>query len=83
MNNKCPHYSSDMLWMAPEHLRQRETIPERAIGSQKGDIYSFAIIVSEIMSKNTPYGDVNCSAKGTVNRRYRLYPYTLDRVVRS
>ncbi|XP_063684915.1 atrial natriuretic peptide receptor 2-like isoform X5 [Bolinopsis microptera] len=56
----------DMLWMAPEHLRQRETIPERAIGSQKGDIYSFAIIVSEIMSKNTPYGDVNCSAKEIV-----------------
>ncbi|KAL5267604.1 hypothetical protein ACHWQZ_G004597 [Mnemiopsis leidyi] len=56
----------DLLWMAPEHLRQRETIPERMIGSQKGDIYSFAIIVSEIMSKNTPYGEVNCSAKEIV-----------------
>ena len=51
-----------MLWVAPEILKAAEQ--GAPVGSQKGDIYSFAIIVTEIMSKNTPYGDVNCSAKG-------------------
>uniref|UniRef100_A0A0K0FVP1 Guanylate cyclase n=1 Tax=Strongyloides venezuelensis TaxID=75913 RepID=A0A0K0FVP1_STRVS len=36
----------NLLWRAPEHLRQKFSI-----GSKEGDIYSFGIILSEIVSK--------------------------------
>lgn len=39
----------DGLWMAPEHLRTNGR------GSQEGDIYSLAIIMSEVMSRDEPY----------------------------
>lgn len=39
---------TEYLWTAPELLRQ-PLIPER--GSQKGDVYSFALIVQEIVSR--------------------------------
>ena len=56
----------DMLWSAPELIGYAETGDRKLSGSQKGDIFSFAVIVTEIMSKNVPYGDqFNCSAKGT------------------
>uniref|UniRef100_A0A0N5B6W7 Guanylate cyclase n=1 Tax=Strongyloides papillosus TaxID=174720 RepID=A0A0N5B6W7_STREA len=38
------------LWMAPEHLRD-----DGSLGSSEGDIYSFAIICSEIICKTTPF----------------------------
>ena len=38
------------LWTAPEHLRIKETK-----GSQEGDIYSLAIIMSEVLSRDEPY----------------------------
>lgn len=40
------------LWIAPEHLRQRYPHME---GSKKGDIYSFAIILSEIITRARPF----------------------------
>ena len=39
------------LWIAPEHLRQLKTV------SQEGDIYSLAIIMSEILSREEPYSN--------------------------
>ncbi|GAV08190.1 hypothetical protein RvY_17920 [Ramazzottius varieornatus] len=39
------------LWRAPEHLRER--MPPS--GSQKGDIYSFAIIVQQILLQSDPF----------------------------
>ncbi|KAK3783192.1 hypothetical protein RRG08_046985 [Elysia crispata] len=39
----------DKLWMAPEHLRTDGK------GSQEGDIYSLAIIMSEVISRDEPY----------------------------
>uniref|UniRef100_A0A0K0F4Q0 Guanylate cyclase n=1 Tax=Strongyloides venezuelensis TaxID=75913 RepID=A0A0K0F4Q0_STRVS len=38
------------LWMAPEHLRN-----DNSLGSPEGDIYSFGIICSEIICKTTPF----------------------------
>uniref|UniRef100_A0AAF5HZK7 Guanylate cyclase n=1 Tax=Strongyloides stercoralis TaxID=6248 RepID=A0AAF5HZK7_STRER len=38
------------LWMAPEHIRN-----EDSLGSVEGDIYSLAIICSEIVGKTTPW----------------------------
>ncbi|OQR67577.1 atrial natriuretic peptide receptor 1-like, partial [Tropilaelaps mercedesae] len=42
----------DLLWCAPEHLR--DDLPLRR-GSQKGDVYSFAIILQEIITRSGPF----------------------------
>uniref|UniRef100_A0AAF5D181 Guanylate cyclase n=1 Tax=Strongyloides stercoralis TaxID=6248 RepID=A0AAF5D181_STRER len=42
--------SKNLLWTAPEILRS-----ESFFGSQEGDIYSFAIICSEIVTKKLPW----------------------------
>lgn len=44
---------TDKLWMAPELLRTSHPPPQ---GTQKGDVYSFAIVLSEIISRDKPYG---------------------------
>ena len=42
---------SDLLWIAPEILRN---YPPRRV-SQSGDVYSFAIILYEMTTRNEPY----------------------------
>lgn len=42
----------DLFWTAPEHLRAKD--PLRA-GSQKGDVYAFAIICREVITRMGPY----------------------------
>lgn len=45
--------ASQLLWMAPELLR---LIPGGPIlGTQKGDIYSLAIIIQELITETSPY----------------------------
>lgn len=41
-----------LYWTAPEHLRER--FPTKT-GSKKGDIYSFAIILQEIITVSSCY----------------------------
>jgi Protein tyrosine and serine/threonine kinase len=45
-------YYRGLLWTAPEHLRMKE-YPRS--GTQKGDVYSFAIVVQEIACRAQPY----------------------------
>lgn len=53
----------ELYWTAPELLRQ---ISEPVNGTPKGDVYSFAIIMWELMysSKAGPYHDINLEPKG-------------------
>lgn len=44
-----------MLWTAPEHLRSRR--PD-LYGSQKGDVYSFSIVLQEIITRSGPFETV-------------------------
>jgi hypothetical protein len=54
-------YYRDLLWTAPELLRMKKR-PEN--GTQKGDVYSFAIIVQEIAYRAQPYFCDTISPKG-------------------
>lgn len=55
------------LWTAPELLRM-ENPP--AIGSQAGDVYSFAMILQEILARDMPFGSYGKSPQGMS----RLFP---------
>ncbi|XP_051928633.1 guanylate cyclase 2G [Hippocampus zosterae] len=61
-----PKYEG-LYWTAPELLRQ--VVPE-VNGTPKGDIYSFAIILWELMynSKSGPYHDVDLEPKEIIAR---------------
>jgi len=43
---------NDLLWVAPELLRRDQNLNK---GSQKGDVYSFAIIMQEIILRAKPF----------------------------
>ncbi|XP_026725364.1 guanylate cyclase 32E-like isoform X2 [Trichoplusia ni] len=54
-----------MLWRAPELLREPNPPPR---GSQKGDVYSFGIILYEILGRNGPWGDSNLTNAEIIGR---------------
>lgn len=44
---------SELLWIAPELLPL--TVTPGSVATQKGDVYSFAIILEEIVVRGGPY----------------------------
>lgn len=73
---------TELLWTAPEHIRQRSN----GIGaSQKGDVFSFGIILQEIAMRSGPYEGNNEDAEGELQvqsvrtmvhiRRYTMHSY--------
>jgi len=71
-----------MLWTAPELLYKRHAglNTRKAVqGTQPGDIYSFAIILQEILYRALPYqatGEQTMVTKGIIIR----LPFTVDRL---
>lgn len=53
-----------MLWMAPELLRMSEKSKPK-YGTQKGDIYSFGVILQEIIYRCMPYFLEESSPEGS------------------
>jgi len=54
------------LWTAPEILRENN--PARR-GTQRGDVYSFAIICYEIMMRTEPFNFENITPRGETQCR--------------
>ncbi|XP_043524757.1 receptor-type guanylate cyclase Gyc76C-like [Frieseomelitta varia] len=62
-------YYRNLFWKAPELLRN----PNAPIkGTQEGDIYSFAIILFEMIGRKGPYGGVNLEPKEIIDRVKRF-----------
>lgn len=54
-------FSADQLWTAPEILRSVTLMNK---GTYKADVYSFAIIMQEVISRATPFCMLDMPAKG-------------------
>ena len=67
---------SDKLWVAPELLRQRQD--DTGNGSQAGDVYSFGIIMQELLFRALPFFLDRDAPQGTYTPRddpYFTYEY--------
>ncbi|KAK3089914.1 hypothetical protein FSP39_007623 [Pinctada imbricata] len=56
-------YYRNLLWRAPELHRQTH-----CKGSQKGDVYSFGIILQEIFGRTGPFGFCNMEPKAIIEK---------------
>lgn len=51
---------ADLLWKSPELLRDSSNTG----GTQKGDVYSFGVILHEILGLLGPWGETRLGDKG-------------------
>lgn len=63
---KVLHPISDLLWTAPELLR---SFKPPINGTQKGDVYSYGIILSELAVNGEPY---SMNQKPTESNSYHI-----------
>lgn len=68
---------TELLWRAPEILRDQMSCCSR--GTQKGDVYSFGIILYEILGRCGPWGNTNLSPseiiKRVITRTFGIEPF--------
>lgn len=67
----------ELLWRAPEILRDQLSCCSK--GTQKGDVYSFGIILYEILGRCGPWGNINLSPseiiKRVITRTFGMEPF--------
>ncbi|XP_046551742.1 guanylate cyclase 32E-like [Haliotis rubra] len=69
-------YYNRLKWKAPELLQDGVHEPR---GTQKGDVYSFSLILYDIHGRNGPWGDTDLTAKEIVQRVRQRIPHKLFR----
>ena len=64
--NAAPRSAKELLWTAPELLRSMKAHHHhsaRVVGTQMGDVYSFGIIMQEVVVRGEPYCMLSLSAE--------------------
>ncbi len=69
-NNSKFSKFADLLWTAPELLRDVNLMRR---GTQAGDVYSFAIIMQEVVVRGEPFCMLSLTPEGENILRYRFY----------
>ena len=64
---------ADLLWTAPEILRSMNITGQKQKVSPDGDVFAFAIILQEIVMRESPYFLNNFSAEG----KLKIIPQTI------
>ncbi|XP_053912852.1 retinal guanylyl cyclase 2 isoform X3 [Cuculus canorus] len=78
---KCPYIQpppEELLWTAPELLRDPDM---RRKGTFKGDIYSFAIILQEVVVRGPPYCMSDLSAEEIIKKVKKPPPLCRPNIV--
>ncbi|XP_069739388.1 retinal guanylyl cyclase 2 isoform X3 [Phaenicophaeus curvirostris] len=78
---KCPYIQpppEELLWTAPELLRDPDM---RRKGTFKGDIYSFAIILQEVVVRGPPYSMSDLSAEEIIKKVKKPPPLCRPNIV--
>lgn len=60
-------FHPDLLWTAPEFLRD---VTSSRKGTSKGDVYSFSIILQEVVVRGPPYCMLGLPANGECRRAH-------------
>ncbi|KAF5404572.1 hypothetical protein PHET_02059 [Paragonimus heterotremus] len=70
----------ELLWTAPEHLRESPLV---YMGSQKGDVYSFSIIMQEIITRSAPYSMLQLTPREILAKLRKPPPLCRPKVSQS
>ncbi|VDM05208.1 unnamed protein product [Schistocephalus solidus] len=70
----------DQLWTAPELLRDETAA---FVGTQRGDVYSFAIILHEIFFRTAPYGLPDTPAEEIVDKVWAGNPLFRPEILKT
>ena len=70
MDGRRQIFILDLLWMAPEHIRTaiiKNDVATVMTSSSAGDVYSFGIIMQEVILRGPPFCMLDLSPQGTLS----------------